>query len=371
MSGEKFLAERITTIGSSGIRKVFDLAASMKNPIDLSMGQPDFAVPEPVKQAAIDAIRDDHNGYTVTHGLPALRERIARELGDKRQWSPEVIVTCGVSGGLVLALTACLNPQDEVIFADPYFVSYKYLVNLSGGRAVPVDIYGDFRLDRDAFAAAITPRTKMILLNSPANPTGVVHTADEIRPIAELAREHDLLLVTDEIYEMLSYDGAAASPVSFAPERTLLLGGFGKSYGMTGWRMGYAAGPSAVIREMAKLQQFTFVCAPHMAQIACIVAMDTDMSEQVGVYRRKRDLAVSELESSFEFATPSGGFYVFCKAPAGYASGTAFVEEAIRNNVLVVPGSAFSGKDTHFRISYAVPDERLKRGCEILRNLAR
>lgn len=371
MNGEQFLAERIRSIGSSGIRKIFDLAATMKDPIDLSMGQPDFKVPDPVKQAAVEAILNDRNGYTVTHGLPVLRERIKRHLRDDCDWSPEVIVTCGVSGGLVLALTACLNPGDEVLFADPYFVSYKHLVRLAGGVPVMVDIYGDFKLDRDAFAAAITPRTRMILVNSPANPTGVVHGAEEIRGLADLARKHDLLLVSDEIYEMLSYDGPAASPVSFAAERTLLLGGFGKSYAVTGWRMGFAAGPPAVIREMAKVQQFTFVCAPHMAQVASVVAMDTDMSKHVADYRRKRDLCVAQLGNAFDFARPAGGFYVFCKAPPAYACATAFVEDAVANNVLVVPGTAFSERDTHFRISYAVPDERLQRGCEILRRLAR
>ncbi len=370
MSGEHFLSRRTANIGSSGIRRVFDLAATMKDPIDLSMGQPDFNVPDVIKEAAVNAIRNDRNDYTVTHGLPALRDRIRSRLQDRHQWSPEVIVTCGVSGGLVLALMACLNPGDEVLFADPYFVSYKHLVNLLGGKPVTVDIAPHFKLDHAAFESAISPKTKIILLNSPANPTGVVHGRDEIRGMAELARKHDLLLISDEIYEMLCYDEKAASPVSFAPERTLLLGGFGKSYAVTGWRMGFAAGPTPVVQEMAKLQQYTFVCAPHMAQEACIVALDTDMSKQVEQYRAKRDLAVSELQPAFEFARPSGGFYVFCKAPARYACATAFVEEAIKNNVLVVPGSAFSERDTHFRISYAVPDERLRRGCEILRRIA-
>ncbi len=370
MSTEKFVSERIKSIGASGIRRIFDLAATMTDPIDLSMGQPDFKVPDAVKDAAINAIRNDKNGYTLTQGIPVLRERIGQMLQEKRDWSPDTIVTCGVSGGLVLAMMACLNSGDEVLIADPYFVSYKHIVRLAGGTPVTVDINADFTLKREAFEAAITPRTKLILLNSPANPTGVVHSDDEIRAIAELARDRDLLLVSDEIYETLSFDGPAASPVKYAPERTVLLGGFGKSHAITGWRMGYAAGPAPVIREMAKVQQFTFVCAPHMAQEATIVALDTDMSKQVEEYRRKRDLVVSELEGVFEFAKPAGGFFVFCKAPPRFESGTAFVEEAIKNNILTVPGSAFSARDTHFRISYAVPDETLKRACEILRRLA-
>jgi aspartate aminotransferase/aminotransferase len=371
MTGQNYLAEKVTSIGSSGIRKVFDLAASMKDPIDLSMGQPDFAIPDPIKEAAIQAIRDNHGGYTVTHGLPELRERIDKSLRDEFDWDPAVLVTCGVSGGLSLAFMSCLNPGDEVVFADPYFVSYKHLVNLFGGKPVPVPIYDDFKLDASAFEAVATKRSKILLMDSPANPTGVVHSADEIKGLAEFARKYDLLIISDEIYNVLTYDGPAASPVTYAPERTLLLRGFGKSYGMTGWRMGYAAGPEAIIMQMAKLQQYTFVCAPHPAQRGCIVALDTDMSQQVADYRRKRDMVVSELKEDFEFAHPAGGFYVFPKIPPGYATATAFVEQSIKNNCLVIPGCAFSERDTHFRVSYAVPDERLKRGCEVLRKLAR
>ncbi len=370
MDPAHFLADRISSIGSSGIRRVFDLAATMTNPIDLSMGQPDFDVPASVKQAAIDAINNDRNGYTVTHGLPQLRDRIARSLQEELHWSSPNIVTCGVSGGLSLALMACLNPGDEVVFPDPYFVSYKHLVNLFGGKPVPVSIYDDFRIDIAAIEAAITPRTKIILLNSPANPTGVVHSAAEIQGVAELAKKHDLLLISDEIYEMLAYDTKPVSPVAFAPEHTLLLRGFGKSYAITGWRMGYAAGPEPVIAQMAKLQQYTFVCAPQIAQWGALAAMDTDMSREIEIYRRKRDLAVDELRGAFEFASPGGGFYVFPKIPSRYETATHFVEESIKRNCLVIPGNVFSDRDTHFRISYAVPDERLKRGCEVLRSLA-
>jgi len=370
MEPAHFLADKISTIGSSGIRKVFDLAATMTDPIDLSMGQPDFKVPASVKQAAIDAINNDRNGYTVTHGLPRLRDRIAHSLREEFDWTPPNIVTCGVSGGLSLALMACLNPGDEVVFPDPYFVSYKHLVNLFGGKPVPVSTYDDFRIDAAAIEEAITPRTKIILLNSPANPTGVVHSGEEIKGVAELAKKHDLLLISDEIYEMLSYDAMPVSPVTFAPEHTLLLRGFGKSYAITGWRMGYAAGPEPVIAQMAKLQQYTFVCAPQIAQWGALAAMDTDMSREIESYRRKRDLAVDELREAFEFAPPGGGFYVFPKIPSRYETATDFVEHAVKKNCLVIPGNVFSERDTHFRISYAVPNDRLERGCRILRDLA-
>jgi aspartate aminotransferase/aminotransferase len=370
MTESRFIADRALTIGSSGIRRVFDLGATLEDPINLSIGQPDFDVPDNVKEAMIRAVRDGHNGYTVTRGLPALRERIGKRLVEEFDWHPDVLVTSGVSGGLLLAMMACLNPGDEVVFGDPYFVSYPYLVRLAGGVAKSVPLYDDFQLRPDRIAEAITPKTKMILLCSPGNPTGVVHRDEDIHAVAELARKHDLLLVSDEIYAMLSYDGRPPSVVRHAPERTVLLRGYGKSYGMTGWRMGYAAGPEAIIAEMAKLQQYTFVCAPQPCQYGALEAMDTDMSDSVNRYRAKRDLVCNELEGALRFVRPSGGFYVFPEVPAGFASATALVEEAIRRNLLIIPGEVFSGRDTHFRISYAAPEAKLRAGCEILRTLA-
>jgi aspartate aminotransferase/aminotransferase len=370
MLGKQFVAQRVTAIGSSGIRRIFDLAASMTDPIDMSMGQPDFDTPDDIKRAAIAAIEQGRNGYTVTHGLPKLRAGILEQVKAEFDWDPTVLVTCGVSGGLVLAMMSCLNPGDEVLLGDPYFVSYPHLINLFGGKPVFVDTHDDFALHPERFEAAITERTRMILLNSPANPTGVVAGEDDMRAIAELADKHDLLLVSDEIYNLLCYDGPSPSPARYAPERTLLLRGFGKSYGMTGWRMGFAAGPEAVVAQMAKLQQYTFVCAPQMAQHGCIQALSTDMSKQVADYRRKRDLAAAALEGRFEFVRPAGGFYVFPKAPPAFETGTAFVERAIKSNVLVIPGEVFSQRDTHFRISYALPDEKIAQGCDLLCALA-
>jgi aspartate aminotransferase/aminotransferase len=370
MTGRQFIAEHVKPIGSSGIRRIFDLGATLKDPINLSIGQPDFPVPDNIKEAVIRAVRQDRNGYTVTRGMPELRDRIARELKEEFGWEPDLLVTSGVSGGLILALMACLNPGDEVLIGDPYFVSYKHLVPLAHGTAVFVDLYDDFQLQPDRFAAAVTDRTKMVLLCSPGNPTGVVHRGEDVQAIAELARQHDLLLVSDEIYSTLTYDGPNPSAVRYAPERTLLLRGYGKSHAMTGLRMGYAAGPPDVIAEMAKLQQYTFVCAPQPAQYGALEAMDTDMSAQIGAYRAKRDLVCQELDGAFDFVKPSGGFYVFPKSPAQFPSATAFVEEAVRHNVLIIPGEVFSERDTHFRISYAAPNERILEGCNILRSLA-
>lgn len=365
-----FIADHVKPIGSSGIRRVFDLGATLKDPINLSIGQPDFPVPDAVKDAMIDAIRRNHNGYTVTRGIPQLRQRIGQQLKAEFDWEPDIFVTSGLSGGLLLALMACINPGDEVLIPDPYFVSYKHLIRLVGGVPVMVDVYDDFALPPERFEQAVTPKTKIILICSPGNPTGVVHKPEDVEAIGDLARKHDLLIVSDEIYTMLTYDGASPSPVRFVPERTLLLRGYSKSYAMTGLRMGYAAGPVDIITEMAKLQQYTFVCAPQPAQFGALAAMDVDMTQQVADYRAKRDLVCAELEDTFEFVRPSGGFFLFPRVPEKFTNATEFIEEAIRRNVLIIPGEVFSERDTHFRISYATSDDTIRRGCEILRNLA-
>lgn len=370
MSGRQFIADRVKNVGASGIRRVFDLGMKLKDPIDLSIGQPDFPVPDNVKRAMIRAIESDRNGYTVTRGIPELRDRIARQLKEEFDWAPDLFVTSGVSGGLFLALTACLNPGDEVLIGDPYFVSYKHLVRLAGGVPVAVDLYDDFQLHPERFAAAVTSRSKMLIIGSPGNPTGVVFGHEDMKSIAELARKHDLLLISDEIYNLLTYDGPIPSVVAFAPERTILLRGYSKSYAMTGLRMGYAAGPTEIITEMAKLQQYAYVCAPQPAQHGALEAMDTDVSSRVDEYRGKRDLICEMLSGVVEFVRPSGGFYVFPKAPPRFKNATEFVAAAIERKLLIIPGEVFSERDTHFRISYAAANEKIRLGCEIIRELA-
>jgi aspartate aminotransferase/aminotransferase len=325
-------------------------------------------VPEPIRTAAKNAIDAGHNGYTVTQGIPALREKLAADVKARFSHTDrEVLVTSGTSGGLLLALLATVNLGDEVITPDPYFVAYPHMITLAGGRMVTVDTYPDFRLDPDKVRAAITPRTKAILLSTPSNPTGAVVDAEAQKTIARLACDRGILLLSDEIYRAFQYDNPASSPAAF-DENVLVLEGFGKTYGITGWRLGYAHGPKAVIAEMAKLQQFTYVCPPSMVQHAGVAAMDYDVSGIVADYLRKRDRLVAGLEGRYEFAVPGGAFYLFPQVPRG--TGTTFVNDAIANNMLIIPGGVFSARDTHFRVSYATSDETLDRGIEILRRLA-
>jgi aspartate aminotransferase/aminotransferase len=366
---ERWIADRMRPIEVSGIRKVFDLAAQLKDPVNLSIGQPDFPVPAPIKTAAKAAIDADRNGYTVTQGIAELRSRIATDL--RRRYpghtDREVVITSGTSGGLVLALLCTINPGDEVVIFDPYFVMYPHFITLAGGTAVRVETYPDFRIDLDRVRTVLTPRTKAIIVNSPGNPTGAVIDQATLRDLARLAKERDILLLSDEVYRTFCYDRPFHSPAE-DNEDTVVFDGFSKTYGMTGWRLGFCHGPRRLIDEMIKLQQFTFVCAPSIVQCAGVVAWDTDVSAIVTDYKRKRDRMVAALADRFELTAPGGAFYLFPKAPWG--SGLEFVTEAIRNNLLMIPGGTFSGRDTHFRISYAASDSALERGIEILRRLA-
>ncbi|MBV8230140.1 MAG: aminotransferase class I/II-fold pyridoxal phosphate-dependent enzyme [Planctomycetaceae bacterium] len=366
---DAWIADRMRLIEASGIRKAFDMSKTMKDPINLSIGLPDFDVVETVKAAAIEAIRVGHNAYTVTQGIPELRGKLQAAVdAEFRHADRQVLITSGTSGGLLLGLCCAVNPGDEVIIFDPYFVMYGNLVALAGGTTVLVETYPDFRINPARVAAAMTPRTKCVVVNSPANPTGAVASADEVRRLAELCRERGVLLISDEVYRAFCYDHTFATPATWNDE-VLVVDGFSKAHGMTGWRLGFAHGPGRLIQEMAKLQQFSFVCAPSLVQYAGVVALDQDLTAQVDAYRRKRDMVVGALADDFELAMPAGAFYAFPRAPWGTA--TEFVAEAIRRNVLIIPGHVFSRRDSHFRISYAVDDATLGRGLDVLRDLAR
>ena len=365
---EAWIAQRMSRIDASGIRKVFDLAAQMKDPIDLSIGQPDFDVPDEIKEAAIAAIRSGPNGYTQTQGIPALRERLQADvLARFGSADRQLIVTSGTSGGLVLAILALVNPGEEVILFDPYFVMYKHLVTVAGGTPVIVDTYPDFRLDPAKVEAAITPRTKLVLVNSPGNPTGAVASSEELRGLADLCRRKDIVLLSDEVYRSFCYEGEFHSPAQWNSD-TVVVDGFSKAYSMTGWRLGYIHGPARIIQEVAKLQQFTFVCAPHPVQRAGVVALDVDTSAHVSAYRRRRERLLSSLGTKYEIARSEGAFYLFPRAPWG--TGSEFVAEAIRRGLLIIPGSVFSSRDTHFRLSYAAADRTIERAIEVLEGLA-
>ncbi|MCP4642258.1 MAG: aminotransferase class I/II-fold pyridoxal phosphate-dependent enzyme [bacterium] len=363
-----FIADRMSVIDASGIRKVFALAAKLENPTNLSIGQPDFDVDDEIKQAAIREIEAGFNKYTQTWGVQELRDEVnvyyQRRFGTPLE---NVMITSGVSGGLFLALLATINPGDEVIFGDPYFVMYKHLVNLLGGVCKPVNTYPDFKLKAADVEAAITEKSKILIVNSPSNPTGVTLDKDELQALADVGKRHNLLVISDEIYEQFNYDGKACSMAGMM-DNLLVLNGFSKMAAMTGWRVGFAAGPDEVIQQMNTLQQYTFVCAPSFAQRAAVVALRIDPKLKIDAYRHKRDLVYAGLsEAGFNVTKPGGAFYIFPEAPG--KDGDGFVTKAIESNLLIIPGSVFSDDATNFRISFAADDAVIEKGVEILAGL--
>ena len=363
------ISKRAGAFDSSGIRKVFDLAARLEDPINLSIGQPDFEMPPAAREAAKAAIDAGRNGYTPTQGISLLRnrleEQVRRELGQPRR---HLCLTSGSSGALVLVLMSLIDPGDEVIIFEPAFVMYRPLVEFLGGRCVVIDTAPDFRIDLDRVAAAISPATRAILLNTPANPTGVVADAGTVRDLARLAERRGVTLISDELYRSYCYDAEFASPALHS-ESVVVIDGFSKSHAMTGWRVGWVHGPQAVVDDCTMLQQYTFVCAPQVGQWAALAALDCSMELPLAECRRKRDTLMAGLRGHYQFVQPGGAFYLYPEAPGG--SGKAFAERAVeQEKLLVVPGSVFGAADSHFRIAYTVTDRMLERGIAALQRLA-
>jgi aspartate/methionine/tyrosine aminotransferase len=402
MNVQRLLSERVLAVDASGIRRVSELAKTIPGAINLSIGQPEFPVPAGIKRAAIDAIEHDKNGYTPNPGLDALRTRLAQRLKDDVGWrvaapgheevtgEAGLAVTAGTSAAILLACMALLNPGDEIIIPDPYFVIYPHIATMCHAKAVRCDTYPDFRMTAERVEPLITPRTKMVLLNSPGNPSGVVMSSAEVGALWALCRSRGIVLLSDEIYDEFTFSESRTelaakdqragrgsgelvrwcpSParVAGADEGVLLVRGFGKTYGVTGWRLGYAAGPRALIEQMVKLQQYTFVCAPTPLQWGVLSALDTDMSEVVARYERRRDLVVERLSRVTRVERPGGAYYAFFEVPRALGmSATEFCARCVEEKLLVIPGGVFSGRDTHVRLSFAAEDGALDRGLEIL-----
>jgi aspartate/methionine/tyrosine aminotransferase len=363
------LSDRVMAIKPSGVRKIFDLANKVKNPIDLSIGEPDFDIPEPIKEEGIKWIRAGFNKYTPSGGIPELREKLLHYVRGKGIISDDVIVTAGVTGGILLALMVTLNPGDEVIIPDPYFVLYEYQVLLLGGKPVFVDTYPDFRLKEERLREAITDKTRIILVNSPNNPTGMVCSKEELDMVARVAREKNLIVFSDDIYDRFVYeDGLGRDYMGQRYDKTLTFGGFSKTWSMTGWRIGYVAGPQEIIQCMVTMQQYVFSSINSFAQKAALLALDYYTDELIEGYKRKRDLIYEGLKDKYDVVKPEGAYFIFPQVPGG--DGDLFVERALGNNLFVIPGSVFSMRKSHVRISFAVKEEALLKGIEILRRMA-
>lgn len=378
-----YISQRVASLKPSGIRRFFDIAATMKDVISLGIGEPDFDTPPSVIEAGIQALRNGQTHYTSNAGILELRQALAAHLerlyGVSYDPQTEIIITVGGSEALYLAATALLDPGDEVIIPTPCFVSYQAQVYLAGG--VPIEIpcrmEDNFDVNPQAIEAAITPRTKAILIGFPNNPTGAVATRERLLEIARLAEKHDLIVISDEIYDRLVYGGHQHVCFPSLPGmkgRSLLLGGFSKDYAMTGWRIGYACGPQHLMQGLLRVHQYTVMSAPTMSQIAALTALyDRDEAVQMMVeeYDRRRRLIVSELNRmglpTFE---PKGAFYAFPKVSVTSLDDETFAQRLLHEeHVAVVPGSAFgAGGEGFVRCSYATAYEKIE---EALRRIER
>ena len=375
------LSDKITTIKPSGIRKFFDLVSEMKDAISLGVGEPDFDTPWRIREEGIYTLEKGKTYYTSNSGLMDLRIEISRYLerrfGLNYDAEKEIIVTVGGSEGIDLAFRAMLNPGDEVIIPEPCYVSYVPCVTLADGVPVTVNLKeeNDFKLTKEQLLSAITPRTKILVLAFPNNPTGAVMTKEELEEIAEVVKEKDIFVVSDEIYAELSYGNTrhcSIASIDGMKERTIVINGFSKAHAMTGWRLGYACGPEVIIKQMLKIHQFAIMCAPTNSQYAAVEALrecDDAVEEMRDEYDRRRRFMLSKLRGmGLKVFEPYGAFYIFPNiAEFGLTSDEFATRFLTEERVAVVPGTAFGDCGEGFlRMSYASSLSNLKTAMERL-----
>lgn len=377
---DSYLSRRVAKLRPSGIRKFFDIVATMDDVISLGIGEPDFTTPDPILEAGIRSLQKGETHYTSNAGILELRKALSKHLfklyGVEYDPSTEIIITVGGSEALYLCATALLDPGDEMIIPTPCFVSYQAEAYLAGGVVVevPCKMEDNFDLDLEAIRAAITPRTKAILIGYPNNPTGAVASRETLLALARLAEEYDLVVISDEIYDQLVYGipHVCFPTLPGMRQRSLLLGGFSKDYAMTGWRIGYAAGPKEIVSGLIRTHQYTIMSAPTTAQAAAITALekcDNDVARMVTEYDRRRKLIVNGLNQiglpTFE---PKGAFYAFPKISGTGMDDETFAQMLLdEEKVAVVPGSAFgTGGEGFVRCSYATAYDKI---AEALRRI--
>jgi aminotransferase len=372
---ERALADRVRQVPPSGIRKFFDILATMTDVISLGVGEPDFDTPRSIVEAGVESLREGRTHYTSNYGTIELRRALANHLehryGVRYDPAKELLITVGASEALDLALRATCDPGDEVILHEPSYVAYIPAIKFAGGEVVHVAtrFEDDFALDPAAVEAAITPRTKALFLGYPCNPTGAVLPDAVQDELARIAERHDLLVYSDEIYDRLAYGSYRHRAFSSLPgmkERTILMGGFSKAYAMTGWRIGWLAGPAEIIEGILKIHQYTIMTAPTVAQDAALVAItegEPDVERMLAEYDRRRRLVVDRFnEMGLETFEPRGAFYAFPRITSTGLDADTFSRRLLEEeHVAVVPGGAFgpSGAD-HVRACYATSYERLE-----------
>jgi aminotransferase len=368
-----FTSERARVIPPSGIRKFFDLVMTMDDVISLGVGEPDFRTPWNICESGIYSVEQGTTSYTSNKGLQPLREHLARHLWQQYnlQYDPdhEMIITTGVSEALDIAIRAVTDPGDEIAIAQPGYVSYAPCVTLAGGVPVPVrcEEKDHFRLNPDILQEKITRKTKALIINFPNNPTGAVMGADDLKGIADIVIDNDLVLISDEVYSELTYDGrhCAAATISDLRERTITLNGFSKAYAMTGWRIGYLCAPRELTEAPLKIHQYVMLCAPVMGQVAALEALrsaEDDKNSMVNEYRLRRNMFIAGLnKAGLTCHVPEGAFYAFPSVKETALSDEVFAERLLKEQrVAVVPGSVFgAGGEDHIRCAYAVSRKEL------------
>lgn len=359
------LSKRMPDFDMTEVRAMFERASLCKNPIDLSVGQPDFEASPQLCQAAVTAIGAGKNRYTPAAGISELRERILRELWAESIPSEAVISTAGASGGLLLGLWALADEETDVFLPDPYFIGYPHLARLAGANIRYIDQGEDFRLTPGNLERAFSSSTsrRVLIFNSPNNPTGIVYSRDEISALQEVTKRYDVRVISDEVYNHFCFDRKFES-WGIGDPGALVVRSLGKSWSVTGWRTGFAAGPKELIEAMTALQQVTFVCTNSVAQWASLEAFNVPTDQHLNIFRERRDTVCEILGGRFEFQRPGGAFYAYAGIPGGRAS--EFFARCLAREVLIVPGRLFSRTDTHFRLSFALSEEKLRDGLQRL-----
>lgn len=372
------LSSKIKTIQPSGIRKFFDIVSEMKDAISLGVGEPDFDTPWHIREEGIYSLEKGRTFYTSNAGLKALRQEAAnylqRRFGLTYDPMHEMLITVGGSEAIDAAMRAMLDPGDEVLLPQPSYVSYEPCIVLADGVPVVIELKeeNEFKLTKEQLLAAITDKTKILVLPFPNNPTGAIMTKEDLEEIVEVVLEKDLYVVSDEIYSELTYGSNHVSIASFPgmKERTIVINGFSKSYAMTGWRLGYACGPQIIIEQMLKIHQFAIMCAPTTSQYAAVEALrngDADVERMRTAYNQRRNFLVSELRRmGLQCFEPFGAFYVFPSIKEFGMTSDEFATKLLQEEkVAVVPGTAFGECGEGFlRISYAYSIEELKKALE-------
>jgi len=375
---KKFLANHIQTIKPSGIRRFFDLAYQMNNVISLGVGEPDYVTPLNFREASILSLEKGYTAYSPNAGLIQLRKEISdylyNKFNAKYSIENEILVTVGSSEALDIAIRTIVNPGDEIIVIEPSYVSYSPIIEMAGGKVVTIQALAnfDFKLQPEQLEKVITDKTKGIIICSPNNPTGTVLNRRDLEKIAEVIVKHNLLVLSDEIYSEITYDESFTSMVSIPgmQERTILMNGFSKGFAMTGWRLGFACGPSEIIQGMLKVHQYSIMCAPTMSQFAAIEALKNGQEQvrkMVQSYNDRRHYIVNEFnEMGLSCHLPGGAFYVFPDISSTGLSSEEFAEKLlIDEQVAVVPGSVFGkGGEGYIRCSYVTRFELLQEAMQ-------